>query len=362
MDLAALVAALEILVLERLPNGQFIRRGTLPSWCLDLPGSALGKEAFAIEEVFLFLGSFLECADQAWRGDPSARASSGFFIETGVGDKELHLEASAIRVGQVEVLVIARNERAFGEQQLMLQRARELRLTYEALMQEIEQKDVLLHTIIHDLASPLHLILGMLLLLREQPLASPCAEWVRGALAAATRQKQLIGEVLEVFSAEQDTPSQAAGAAPEVRSIIGQVVAELEPIAQRKKVLLDAECASPSPVAGEARRLARIFTNLIDNALCNSPPDGVVRITTRSEGGWVWVTVDDQGPALPIELWPQLFEKFAPRRARASGTGLGLYFCRITVEKWGGGIGYEPRAGGGSRFWVRLPMAEKKGC
>lgn len=359
MDLAALIAALEVLVLERLPTGQFIHRGLVPSWCLDLPTSELGKQAFAIEEVFLFLGSFLESAEQAWRGGPSARASSGFFTETGIGGKELHLEASAIRVGQAEVLVISRNERAFGEQQLVLQRARELRLTYEALMREIEQKDVLLHTIIHDMASPLHLILGMLLLLSEQPLANPSADWARCALQAAKRQKQLIGEVLEVFSAEQDTLPQAAGDVLELRSIIEQVMAELEPIARRKEIQLEAQCASPSQVAGEARRLARIFTNLIDNALCNSPPKGIVRITTRSEGGWVWVTVDDQGEALPIELWPQLFEKFAPRRAR--GTGLGLYFCRITVERWGGGIGYEPREGGGSRFWVRLPMAEKRG-
>ena len=55
---------------------------------------------------------------------------------------------------------------------------------------------------------------------------------------------------------------------------------------------------------------------------------------------------------------PSLFEKLA-RDPRGGGTGLGLYFCRITVALWGGGIGYEPRPGGGARFWIRLPIVEE---
>ena len=48
---------------------------------------------------------------------------------------------------------------------------------------------------------------------------------------------------------------------------------------------------------------------------------------------------------------------YPKERDRTVGTGLGLHFCRITVERWRGALGYEPRAGRGSRFWFRLPRA-----
>jgi signal transduction histidine kinase len=68
----------------------------------------------------------------------------------------------------------------------------------------------------------------------------------------------------------------------------------------------------------------------------------------------VVIAVEDEGEGVAAETLPRLFEKFA-HDPRAGGTGLGLYFCRITIEQWGGGIGYEPRVPVGSRFWIRLP-------
>jgi len=52
-----------------------------------------------------------------------------------------------------------------------------------------------------------------------------------------------------------------------------------------------------------------------------------------------------------------MFEKFSQARANTGKVGLGLYFCRITIESWGGTIGYTPRATGGAQFWFRLPPA-----
>ena len=52
---------------------------------------------------------------------------------------------------------------------------------------------------------------------------------------------------------------------------------------------------------------------------------------------------------------PRLFRKYAQGGGTNGQVGLGLYFCRITVEGWGGAVGYEPAPGGGARFWFRLP-------
>jgi hypothetical protein len=69
--------------------------------------------------------------------------------------------------------------------------------------------------------------------------------------------------------------------------------------------------------------------------------------------------VNDEGPGLPEEATaPRLFALFAKGKGeRAGKAGLGLYFCKITVERWGGTIGCENRPAVGARFWFRLPRA-----
>jgi signal transduction histidine kinase len=362
MDLSPLFAALELLVLERLPGGAFIRRGSLPEWTLAMRAAEIRGEApFEIENAFPFLGSFLEQAEAAWRAGANTRVASDFWTEVGVTGDEIRLEASAVRLDGRALLVIAQNSRLFHQQQLLLQRARELRLLHDELMREFELKDILVHAIVHDLASPLHSILGALSLLDEQSLGQPSKQWIDIALQAAARQRQLVQEILDVFSAEKDDLMQSPrpGAdVPHAHPVIGQVVTELEPVARQRGVRVEIELVGPDPkVLAEEPRLFRVLTNLLDNALRSSPEGGTVRVTAAREGSDLLVGVEDQGPGVPVELLPRLFEKFAragPRR----GTGLGLYFCRITLERWGGGIGYEPRPEGGARFWIRLRTSD----
>jgi signal transduction histidine kinase len=355
-------AALDVLTLERVAGDTFARRGPLPDFGLRLPSEALrGDQPFALDSVFPFLASFLEDAERAWRSnDPGAGTSSGFWTEAARSGEELHLEARPVRVGDSDLLVVARNERLFEQQQIVLQRARELRLAHDELDREMEQKDVLLHTIVHDLASPLQTLLRMLSLLSEASLGEHASAQLATALEAALRQKQLVSEVLEVFSIEQAAPAAAPSrAAADLGSALRRVVSEFEPIARRRNVRLAAEpCGSPCRVLGEERRLVRVLANLLDNALRNSPAGAAVSIRARREDGFVVVLVDDEGPAVPIELLPRLFEKLARLGERDNGTGLGLYFCRTTLESWGGGTGYEPRSPRGARFWIRLRAAD----
>jgi CheY-like chemotaxis protein/HPt (histidine-containing phosphotransfer) domain-containing protein len=78
----------------------------------------------------------------------------------------------------------------------------------------------------------------------------------------------------------------------------------------------------------------------------------------QDRDGFVLACVDDEGPGLPTDQRPdQLFALFAKGGSHSGKAGLGLYFCKITVERWGGAIGAETRATGGSRFWFRLPRA-----
>jgi signal transduction histidine kinase len=362
MDVSSLFAPLGLLVLERLPEGRFVRRGPLPRWTQSLRAEPIRTEApFDIETIFPFLGAFLEQAESAWQGEPGTRVSSDFWTEVGQNGEEVHLEAAAVRLDHTSVLVIARNNRLFVQQRLVLQRARELRLVHDELMREFELKDILVHAIVHDLAAPLHSILGVLSLLDEQSPPEPTRRWIQIALHAALRQRQLVQEILDVFSAEKSDLTQApvAGAeAPQLGQVISLVMNELDPVVRSRGIRLETEFHGPDwKVVAEETRLFRVLTNLLDNALRSSPDGGTIRLVVSSEKDSLYVRVEDEGPGVPLEVLPRLFEKFAKGGARR-GTGLGLYFCRITLERWGGGIGYEPRAEGGARFWIRLRRSD----
>lgn len=147
--------------------------------------------------------------------------------------------------------------------------------------------------------------------------------------------------------------------APDLGEAIAQVIEALAPVAASRGVRLAGPppSAAPCRVIGDERRLARVLTNLVENAIRYTPRGGCVRVIVDEEPGSVHVAVEDEGPGVSPAVAARLFQKFARGRDAAAGTGLGLYFCRITVEHWGGAIGCEARPEGGSRFWVRLRCA-----
>jgi len=361
MDLSSLFAALDAVVLERVTEGRFERRSRAPAWWPALVDEDPRSRAPLILEDWLpFLSAFLPDAERAWNTIDRSPIVSDPWTQTGADGGEIHLEATAARVDDSAVLVIARNDQAFSARQLLLQRARELRRTYDELMRVTERKEILLHTIVHDLAAPLHAILGSLSLLREQELPAAARRWTEIAVEAAARQRELVRGILEVFVVEQGVAAASALDGVELPSAIARVAEEREPIARQRQIELVVPVTGSVRVVADETRLLRVLTNLVDNAIRHSPTGKRVWMTAATETKSVLLTVDDEGAGVSAEMLPRLFQKLA-RDPRGGGTGLGLYFCRITVESWGGGLGYEPRPGGGARFWVRLPIVAPSG-
>ena len=79
-----------------------------------------------------------------------------------------------------------------------------------------------------------------------------------------------------------------------------------------------------------------------------------VRVSRRREN--LVVRVENEGDEVPDELRDSLFDRFVSG-AGGGTSGLGLYYCRITVERWDGSIHYEPLEGGGAVFVFKLPVA-----
>jgi signal transduction histidine kinase len=116
-----------------------------------------------------------------------------------------------------------------------------------------------------------------------------------------------------------------------------------------------------APVEADRERIHQVLFNLLDNAYRFISPGGVVTVRAVRENGTCEVTVEDDGPGVPPEHLPLIFERFYrvdPSRSREDGgTGIGLAISRSVVEAHGGRIWAESEQGHGARFRFTLPMA-----
>ena len=160
------------------------------------------------------------------------------------------------------------------------------------------------------------------------------------AMSQARRQRNLIRSIADVFSSDLSAYEKAIllgkeGADPV--KVARDMFAAQESAAKEKSVRLKAQIAEDAgPVVGDAEHLARLFDNLLSNALRHSPDGGEIRLQVEPEERCVRVSVEDDGPGIPPEQVDRIFRPFSQGTGENVGqSGLGLYFCRMVVELWG---------------------------
>ncbi len=118
----------------------------------------------------------------------------------------------------------------------------------------------------------------------------------------------------------------------------------------------------PLPVCLDPQLLELAVANLVDNACKYTPPGGQVRLILERAGTDAHVTVADTGPGIPPEELPYLFDRFhrGINTQAIPGTGLGLSIVQEAAARMGGTVAIESAPGQGSRFTLRLPLAEAK--
>jgi signal transduction histidine kinase len=139
--------------------------------------------------------------------------------------------------------------------------------------------------------------------------------------------------------------------------LVDDVVEPFRIRAAAAKVALVSEVAAGLPTIDvDPIRIREVLANLVDNALRYVPEGGTVRITARrsSVGDRLELAVADDGPGIPPELLPTIFDRFA-KSAESRGSGLGLAIARAIVEAHGGTIAAESPATGGTTIRISLP-------
>ncbi len=144
--------------------------------------------------------------------------------------------------------------------------------------------------------------------------------------------------------------------------LVGETLESLAPASSGRQI--DVQVDVPGDLTPEADRdlVRRLLVNLIGNAIKFSPPSSRVRVVGHDRGE-VWVgSVEDEGPGIPADELPHVFERFFRTRqageSDTDGTGLGLAISRGIVELHGGRIWVEPVEPHGSRFCFELPVRQ----
>jgi signal transduction histidine kinase len=180
----------------------------------------------------------------------------------------------------------------------------------------------------------------------------------RDGLLDALEQTERIGSLAEhllALSAVEAGVDAEATEPVRLDALAREVCESLEPVAQEQERRFECVTNAPVMVPGEPQLLKRLLLNLVDNAFRHTPRATGVRLTVGTSGDDAVVQVSDEGPGIPHDELPRVFDRFRRGKAApAGGRGLGLALCREIVARHRGSIVVENRDG--TTVTVRLPL------
>jgi two-component system sensor histidine kinase KdpD len=204
----------------------------------------------------------------------------------------------------------------------------------------------------HELRTPLTALLGFSELLAARRFAPDEVQRLAHVLRVETeRLARIVEDLLDVTRLEQGLAAQVVPRALEVAPALEAAVAVFQRADTGPRILV--VCGEPLPRAwADPDALDRVVKNLVSNALKYAPADTPVTVSARAAAGRVEITVADEGPGIPPEAQPHVFEPFyraPPAASRARGSGLGLAVVKALVEAQGGTVRLESAPGRGTR-------------
>lgn len=236
-----------------------------------------------------------------------------------------------------------------------------VRLTQEAgeahaLREADRVKDEVLATVSHDLRTPLTTIklLAQAAGLRGDPAAGIIEE-------QADRLASMVTNVLDLSTIRAGSLHLEIGLNT-AEDVIAAATAQVQGRLLGRRIATQFDLDERELIGRfDFVQTLRILGNLVDNALRYTPPGGIVEIDAGRDGPWLAIRILDTGPGVAEAERTRIFEAFYRPKSQvpdAGSAGLGLSIAQRLAEVQEGSIAYEPRAGGGSIFTVRLPAVD----
>lgn len=210
----------------------------------------------------------------------------------------------------------------------------------------------------HDLRTPLTVIAGYLEAMKNGDLA-PTSARLELVYAEVEHLQQMVAD-LGIMSRADAGELRLHLRQSHVEHVLGRAYDVHHHRAEQNDIVLRIdERSDDALIEADEMRIARVFNNLIDNALRHTLAGGSITLSARSSPGRVDLSIKDTGSGIPAEDLPHIFNRFyRGNKARSSGegrSGLGLAIVHALVEAHGGTIQVESTVGMGTQFTVTLP-------
>lgn len=222
-------------------------------------------------------------------------------------------------------------------------------------------KSDFIHTVSHDLRSPLTAILGyMELIERTGPLNENQLDFLHRLQGSVQHITNLVNELLDLGRLEAgfDTRREPV----HLENVLKFSLDVFDGQLKKKKINLVTNIANDlKPVRANPIRIRQMIDNLVGNAIKYTPTNGIVQVIMVMEENQIVMRVIDTGPGIPAEEQSRIFEKFyraTNRPESVEGSGLGLAIVKSIVDSHQGRVWVESKSGEGSTFVVLLPTIE----
>lgn len=227
-----------------------------------------------------------------------------------------------------------------------------------------EAAEELVTVVAHDLRNFLSPLSLRLEVIRYRAEGEKRAEDLRDAQAASRtigRLGQLVNDLLDVTRIDQGV-FHLQPQLVDLGALTAEIAATLE--SQDHPILVRVQEGSRILVAADPARLRQCLENLIANAVQQSPKGAAVSIFVKlrkaeRDNDTVLVEIVDEGPGIPQEMLPRLFDRYVTGEGRSGGLGLGLYLAKRVAAVHGGDLTVESPPGKGARFILSLPVAQE---
>jgi two-component system sensor histidine kinase/response regulator len=203
-----------------------------------------------------------------------------------------------------------------------------------------EQRE-LTQFVVHDLKNQLFVVLmslecgqAMVAELQSEEISAVLSEGMQGA----DRLRTMVEDLLTVSRLEEAFPVQTQKLCP--GELLGQIIAVYQSKAKLNSITLTGPLDANWEMRADPALLRRVIENLLDNALRYTPSGARISVSAK-RAEHIEIAVSNDGPVIPIDERDSIFEKFVRGRADSLTTGnsgLGLYFCKRTMEAHGGSI------------------------
>jgi signal transduction histidine kinase len=206
----------------------------------------------------------------------------------------------------------------------------------------------------HDLQNSVAIIMGMADVMRDETSSEGIRDDLEIIAKNAVKLKKMINDAAKFGQLESEAGLKFRQL--DLNAVISEVITGLGPLLEEKGMRVEFE-ADNRKIVEACIVVEDVFLNLLSNAIKYSPENGVIRVGITEKGKKWLISVADQGSGVPDKHKKIIFERFKRgEKTGIKGVGLGLAIVKRVVEIHKGTVWVEDNPGGGSIFYVELPM------